>query len=147
MRFAVASDHAGYALKEAAKRHLVSLGHVVEDFGTGGTESCDYPDHGAAAARAVAGGRADRGVLVCGSGQGMCMVANKVRGVRAALAWNAEIAALSRRHNDANVLCLPARFVSEADALAIVDAWLAAEFEGGRHATRIGKLVRLEREE
>jgi len=147
MKIAVASDHAGYALKEAARRHLASLGHAVEDFGTGGTGSCDYPDYGAAAARAVADGRADRGVLVCGSGQGMCMVANKVRGVRAALAWNTEIASLSRRHNDANVLCLPARFVSERDGLAIVDAWLAAEFEGGRHAQRIGKLMGLERED
>ena len=147
MKIAVASDHAGYALKEAVKRHLTGRGETVVDFGAPGPEPSDYPDHGGAAARAVAAGEAERGVLVCGSGQGMCMVANKVAGVRAALAWSAEIAELSRRHNDANVLCLPARFVTEGDALRIVDVWLATAFEGGRHARRVEKLMRQEEEE
>ncbi|MBM3307999.1 MAG: ribose 5-phosphate isomerase B [Candidatus Eisenbacteria bacterium] len=144
MKIALASDHAGYALKEAVKRHLEGRADEATDFGASCEEPCDYPDFGEAAARAVAAGEAERGVLVCGSGQGMCMVANKVAGVRAALAWNAEIARLSRLHNDANVLCLPARFVSERDALAIVDEWLATAFEGGRHARRVEKLMRTE---
>jgi ribose 5-phosphate isomerase B len=147
MRIAVASDHAGYALKEAIKRRLADRGETVDDFGAPGTEPSDYSDFGAPAARAVAKGAADRGVLVCGSGQGMCMVANKVAGVRAALAWNPEIARLSRRHNDANVLCLPARFVTEGEALEIVDEWLKTAFEGGRHARRVEKLMREEGEE
>ena len=147
MRIAVASDHAGFALKEAVRKALTERGHDVRDFGTRDTGSCDYPDYGAPAARAVAKGAADRAVLVCGSGQGMCMVANKVRGVRAALAWTPEIARLSREHNDANALCLPARFVSEAQALEIVDAWLAAAFEGGRHAGRIEKMMNGEKED
>lgn len=147
MRIAVASDHAGYALKEAIKRRLADRGESVDDFGAPGPEPSDYPDYGGAAARAVARGAADRGVLVCGSGQGMCMVANKIAGVRAALAWNTEIAQLSRRHNDSNVLCLPARFVTEGQAFQIVDEWLGASFEGGRHARRVEKLMREEGEE
>jgi ribose 5-phosphate isomerase B len=147
MRIAVASDHAGYALKEAIKRRLADRGVTVTDFGAPDPEPSDYPDFGAAAARAVANGAADRGVLVCGSGQGMCMVANKVAGVRAALAWNSEVALLSRRHNDSNVLCLPARFVTEREAFEMVDEWLGASFEGGRHARRVEKLMREERKE
>ncbi len=147
MRIAVASDHAGYALKETIKRRLADRGEIVNDFGAPGPEPSDYPDFGAAAARAVAHGAAERGVLICGSGQGMCMVANKVPGVRAALAWNAEVARLSRRHNDANVLCLPARFVTEGEALEIMDEWLKTAFEGGRHARRVEKLMRVEGEE
>ena len=147
MRIAVASDHAGFALKEAVRRRLSDRGETVNDYGAPGPEPCDYPDLGAAAARAVAKGEAERGVLVCGTGQGMCMVANKVAGVRAALAWNPEIARLSRRHNDANVLCLPARFVTEDEALEIVDEWLKTAFEGGRHARRVEKLMRQEGEE
>lgn len=146
MRISLGADHAGYELKEAVKRHLAAAGIDVEDFGTTSTESTDYPDHGAAAARAVARGDADLGILVCGSGQGMCMVGNKTRGVRAALAWNPEVARLSRQHNDANVLCLPARFVDEALALEIVDEWLSASFEGGRHVRRIEKMMSGEKE-
>jgi ribose 5-phosphate isomerase B len=147
MKIAVASDHAGYALKERIKGHLAGHGHEVSDFGTPGTESVDYPDFGGPAALAVARGDAERGVLVCGSGQGMCMVANKVRGVRAALAWIPEIARLSRQHNDANVLCLAARFLGESDALAIVEAWLEEPFEGGRHVRRVDKILRYEEQE
>jgi len=147
MKIAVAADHAGYALKEKIAEHLRCSGHDVEDFGASSEDSTDYPDYGGPAARAVASGDADRGVFVCGSGQGMTMVANSVRGVRAALAWRPEIAELSRQHNDANVLALPARFIAADEALAIVDLWLATPFEGGRHARRVDKISRYEGEE
>jgi ribose 5-phosphate isomerase B len=146
MKISVASDHAGYELKEAVREHLEELGHEVVDFGTDSTESTDYPDYATPAARAVASGQVERGVFVCGSGQGMVMTANKVRGVRAALAWHPEIAKLSRNHNDSNVLALPARFVGIEQALEIVDAWLAAEFEGGRHIPRVEKMMKAEEE-
>lgn len=144
MKLSVASDHAGFELKEAVKKHLSDAGHEVVDFGTDSADSADYPDYGGPAARAVGSGRVERGVLVCGSGQGMVMVANKVRGVRAALAWRADVAVLSRQHNDANVLCLPARFVSVPEGLEIVDAWMAAGFEGGRHVPRVDKIMKTE---
>jgi ribose 5-phosphate isomerase B len=147
LKIVLAADHAGYAIKELVKQHLLTRGVDVDDLGTGDTESVDYPDFGGRAAGAVAGGEADRGILVCGSGQGMCMVANKVRGVRAALAWSAEIARLSRQHNDANVLCLPGRFVDGAQAVAIVDGWLDTAFEGGRHARWVDKMMRYEKED
>jgi len=146
MTISVGADHAGLRLKEAVKEHLVAAGHEVKDFGTASDESVDYPDYGAPAARAVSSGDADLGVLVCGSGQGMCMVANKIRGVRAAVAWHPDIARLARQHNDANVLCLSARFVGVEQALEIVDAWLDSAFEGGRHARRVDKIMRTERE-
>ena len=147
MTISVASDHAGFELKEAIKEHLTAAGHEVIDFGTNSTESTDYPDHGAPAARAVANGEAEKGVVVCGSGQGMVMTANKVQGVRAALAWQPDIARLSRQHNDANVLALPARFVGVELALEIVDAWLETEYEGGRHDRRIEKMMKTEERE
>ena len=146
MRISVASDHAGYELKEAVKGHLTATGHEVVDFGTNSTESTDYPDYAVPAARAVASGEVDRGVFVCGSGQGMVMTANKVRGIRAALVWLPEMARLSRQHNDANVLALPARFISIELALEIVDAWFDAEFEGGRHVARVEKMMKAEEE-
>jgi ribose 5-phosphate isomerase B len=146
MRIALAADHAGFALKDRIKAHLAGRGMDVDDFGTDSADSVDYPDYGRPAAEAVAAGKDQLGVLICGSGEGMCMVANKVAGVRAALAWEPEVARLSRLHNDANVLCLPGRFVDERSALAIVDAWLAAAFEGGRHARRVEKMMRHERE-
>ena len=146
MKISVASDHAGYELKEAVKRHLKAARHEVVDFGTNSTESTDYPDYATPAARAVASGEVERGVFVCASGQGMVMTANKVRGVRAALAWQPEVARLSRQHNDANVLALPARFVGIEQALEIVDAWMDAEFEGGRHIPRVEKMMKAEEE-
>ena len=146
MKISVASDHAGFELKEAVKEHLTSAGHDVVDFGTDSAESTDYPDYATPAALAVASGQVERGVLVCGSGQGMVMTANKVRGVRASLAWREDVARLSRQHNDANVLALPARFVDAETALKIVDAWLDAEFEGGRHTTRVEKMMKAEEE-
>ncbi len=146
MKISVAADHAGYELKETVKRHLTAAGHEVIDFGTSSTASTDYPDYATPAARAVASGEVERGVFVCGSGQGMVMTANKVRGVRAALAWQPDVARLSRQHNDANVLALPARFVSIDTALRIVDAWMDGEFEGGRHSTRVEKMMKAEEE-
>jgi ribose 5-phosphate isomerase B len=147
MKISVASDHAGFEMKEAIKEHLTTLGHDVVDFGADSTESTDYPDYVTPAARAIASGDVDRGVFVCGSGQGMVMTANKVRGVRAALAWHPEIAKLSRQHNDANALALPARFVGIEQALEIVDEWLSAEFEGGRHIQRVEKMMNAEEDE
>jgi len=146
MKISVASDHAGYELKEAVKRHLTAAGHEVVDFGTSSTASTDYPDYATPAARAVASGEVERGVFVCGSGQGMVMTANKVRGVRAALAWQSEVARLSRLHNDANVLALPARFIGTEEALETVDVWMNTEFEGGRHIPRVEKMMKAEEE-
>ena len=146
MKISVASDHAGYELKEAVKRHLTAGGHEVIDFGTSSTVSVDYPDFATPAACAVASGEVERGVFVCGSGQGMVMTANKVRGVRAALAWLPEVARLSRRHNDANVPALPARFIGTDTALETVDAWMDSEFEGGRHIPRVEKMMKAEEE-
>jgi len=146
MKISVASDHAGYELKEAVKRHLTAAGHEVVDFGTNSTASTDYPDYATPAARAVASGEVDRGVFVCGSGQGMVMTANKVRGVRAALAWQPDVARLSRQHNDANVLALPARFIGTEEALETVDVWMDTEFEGGRHIPRVEKMMKAEEE-
>jgi len=146
MKISVASDHAGYELKEAVKRHLTAAGHEVIDFGTSSTASTDYPDYATPAARAVVSGEVERGVFVCGSGQGMVMTANKVRGVRAALAWQPEVARLSRQHNDANVLALPARFIGTEEALETVDIWMDTEFEGGRHIPRVEKMMKAEEE-
>ena len=140
MKIALGTDHAGYGHKEAIKRRLAELGHDPVDFGTDSTDSVDYPDFVVPAARAVQTGRCERAVVLGGSGNGEAMAANRLRGVRCALCWNLETARLARQHNDANCLSLGARQVSEAEALAIVEAWLAAEFEGGRHARRIEKL-------
>ena len=144
MRVALGADHAGYDMKETIKKHLESKGHEVTDFGTDSAESTDYPDYGAPAARAVADGEADVAILFCGSGQGMTMVANKIKGVRAALVWRPDVAELSRQHNDANVLSLPSRFIDEDQAIEIVDVWLGAGFDGGRHTPRVDKTMRTE---
>jgi ribose 5-phosphate isomerase B len=140
MRIVLGSDHAGFDMKQEVKAHLTGRGHQVQDVGAFSTESVDYPQIGAAVAKAVAGGQAERGILVCGSGEGMCMVANRFQGVRAALAPSLEHALLSRRHNDANVLCLGGRLTALAEALAIVDGFLATEFEGGRHQRRVDQI-------
>lgn len=140
MKISIGTDHAGFAYKEAIKTHLEGKGYEVIDFGTDSTADVDYPDFVRPAAEAVAKGEADLGIVLGGSGNGEAIAANKVRGVRCALCWNVSTAALARQHNDANVISIGARQVTEAEALAIVDAWLAATFEGGRHARRIGKL-------
>lgn len=136
----VASDHAGYQMKEFLTGYLASKGFEVADFGCNSEESCDYADYAHPLASAVESGELGFGVAVCGSGEGMAMTLNKHRGIRAGLAWMPEIAELVKRHNDANVLVLPARFVSNDEAIAIVDAYLGAEFEGGRHERRVAKI-------
>ncbi len=136
----IASDHAGYPAKEQIKKVLESLGHMPVDYGTHTEGSVDYPDFAKLVASAITDGEYNRGILVCGSGQGMCMTANKFPGVRAALAWTSEIATLAAQHNNANVLCLPGRFLDENELKEIVTAWLNAEFEGGRHQTRVDKI-------
>jgi len=140
VRIAVGSDHAGYTLKQSLAEHLRRSGHQVDDCGTHSTERVDYPDFGAAVGQAVASGKAERGVCVCGSGNGIAMAANKVPGIRAAVAHDATSARLARAHNDANVLCIGERLVSDEVAREALDAWLAAAFEGGRHEARVAKL-------
>jgi ribose 5-phosphate isomerase B len=147
MRIAIGADHAGFVLKESLRRKLEREGHQVVDFGTNTEASCDYPDFAQAVARDVAAGRSDRGVLVCYTGIGMAMAANKVDGVRAAPAQNDDEVSLTRRHNDANVLTLGARFLSEERAGELLDLFLNTEFEGGRHARRVAKIARLEQPE
>ena len=120
--------------------HLEKLGHEITNHGTDNFDSVDYPDFGHLVAQDVVQGRADFGIVICGSGNGIAMTANKHQDIRAALCWTKEIAFLARTHNDANVLCLPARFISEADAQAIADAFLQTDFEGGRHANRVHKI-------
>lgn len=143
MRIALASDHAGFEYKQTIKQHLTQQGHEVVDFGTTSTDPVDYPDHIFPAARAVARGDCGRGVVLGGSGNGEAMAANRVRGVRCALCWNAESARLSRQHNDANMLSLGQRMMTLPTALEIVDEWLSAAFEDGRHEPRIRKLDEL----
>lgn len=142
MRIAAGSDHAGVLMKQQLAERLVRAGHEVEDLGTYGTDSTDYPDFGFAVAEAVASGRAELGLLVCGTGIGISIAANRVPGVRAARCCSEYDARLARQHNDANVLCLGARVVGLGLAEAMLDAFLATPFEGGRHAGRVAKLDR-----
>jgi ribose 5-phosphate isomerase B len=146
MKIAIGSDHAGYEDKEKIKRQLEELGVEYEDVGTNSTESTDYPIYAKKVAEKVARGEVEQGILVCGSGNGMQMAANKVRGVRAALAWNAETARLAREHNDSNVLSIPARMISPEEVSKVVKSYLEAEFEGGRHARRVDEIKDLEKE-
>ena len=136
----IGADHAGYRLKEACKRHLEGLGIAVTDVGTHSEESVDYPDFVHPVASAVERGDFEFGVVVCGSGQGASMTANKHQGIRCALSWTPEVAAMARHHNDANILSLAERTSTEAEGIAILDAFLHADFEGGRHARRIAKM-------
>ncbi|MFO8145441.1 MAG: ribose 5-phosphate isomerase B [Candidatus Syntrophosphaera sp.] len=144
MKIAIASDHAGFELKEAIKAAFPE--HVFEDFGSHSTDSMDYPDTGAPAAKSVAAGKNEYGILICGTGIGMSITSNKVRGIRGALCANTDLARLSRKHNNANVLCLAGRFTAIPYALEIVRAWLETEFEAGRHENRINKLKIIEGE-
>jgi ribose 5-phosphate isomerase B len=137
MKIALGSDHAGYRYKEMLKAHLRERGHVVHDYGTRSTEPVDYPLFIRPVADAVARGEWDRGIVLGGSGNGEAIVANRVAGVRCSLCWNVESARLARAHNDANVLSIGERMVTEEEAVAILDTWLTTEFEGGRHAQRI----------
>lgn len=140
MNLAIGSDHAGFKLKNELLVYLLEKGLELQDFGPDTADSVDYPDYAHKVAESVATGENDLGILICGSGNGVCITANKHKGIRAALAWEEEIAALARQHNNANVLCVPARFVSKAKAFKIVDAWLNATFEGGRHQNRVSKI-------
>lgn len=140
MRIAVGSDHAGFHLKTILADHLSAAGHEVIDLGTHDTVSVDYPDFGRAVGKAVAAGTARFGVAVCGSGIGICIAANKVQGIRAATVHDVTSARLSREHNDANVMCVGARFIGHQVALDALDAFLAADFAGGRHTRRVDKL-------
>lgn len=134
------SDHAGYDLKEHLKQLLEAHGYAVRDFGCHSAERCDYPDFAHPMGRALQAGELQRGISVCGSGNGISMVMNKYPKVRAALCWQEELAKLAREHNDANVLSLPARFISESEAEKILDAFLSTSFEGGRHVSRVEKI-------
>ena len=140
MRLVLGSDHAGYLLKQQLAERLAAAGHAVEDLGAYGTESCDYPDPARAVADVIAAGGADLGLLVCGSGIGVSIVANRVPGVRAARCTSEYDAEMARRHNDANVLCLGARVTGVGLAEAILDRFLSVSFEGRRHARRVAKI-------
>lgn len=136
----IASDHAGFELKEALKKELSQMGYMIKDFGTDSPESMDYPDVAHPLAQAVANGELPVGIAICGSGNGMSMTLNKHKNIRAALCWITEISALARQHNDANICSLPARFISIELAIEIVHTFLSTDFEGGRHLQRINKI-------
>ena len=137
---AIASDHGGYFLKEYLKKHLEACGLSYKDFGTNSTESCDYPDYGRAAAEAVASGECEKGIVICTTGIGISITANKVKGIRCALCGDPLSAEMTRRHNDANMLALGAAIVGEGMAVRITDIFLNTAFEGGRHARRVAKI-------
>ena len=140
MLLGIASDHAGFEMKEALKKYLASMGHEVKDFGTHSPESMDYPDVAHPLAESVEKGEVDLGIALCGSGNGISMTLYKHQGIRAALCWNEELAALARQHNDANILSLPARFIPVDLAEKIVRKFLESSFEGGRHQRRVEKI-------
>ena len=140
MKIALGADHGGYALKEEIKKMLERLGHTYEDFGCFSTDSCDYPDFGAAAARAVAAGECERGIVVCTTGIGMSIVANKIPGIRCAHCADSLEAEMTRRHNDANMLAIGAGFTGKNLAERMVEVFLSTDFEGGRHERRVNKL-------
>lgn len=139
-KIAIGGDHAGFTYKNLIKEQLAAGGHEVNDFGPGSDASVDYPDHVHPLAKSVAKKEADFGILICGSGNGVAMTANKYQEIRAALCWQTELAKLSREHNDANILCIPARFVSAEVAADMVRVFLETKFEGGRHQNRVDKI-------
>lgn len=146
MKVAIAADHAGFEEKEKVKKVLDSLGVEYEDLGTNSTDSVDYPDYAEKVGKAIESGEAEQGILVCGSGIGVAIAANKMHGVRAAQAWNEETARLARQHNNANVLTIGARVIPEEEIPKIVKSWFEADFEGGRHERRVEKIMKLESE-
>ena len=147
MKVAVCSDHRGFRAKETIKSMLVREGHTVQDFGSNDRTSCDYPDMAIPASESVARGTNDIGIMICGTGIGMSITANKVRGIRAALCHDELTAELARKHNDGNVLCLPGDLIGEELMKRVVDVWLNTAFESGRHARRINKISQFERAE
>ena len=142
MKIALGADHAGFAQKETIRAWLGEQGHEIRDFGTYSADSMDYPDVAHPLSEAVANGDLELGLLLCGSANGVCITANKHAGVRAAIAWLPELAGLARQHNNANVLCLPARYISDEQAQEIVSIFLQTDFEGGRHQQRVSKINR-----
>ncbi len=144
MKIVVGSDHAAYELKEAIKEKLTKEGHEVIDVGCDSTESVDYPKYGHAVGRTVASGEAERGIAVCGSGIGISIACNKVPGIRAALCTSVEMAEMCRRHNNANVVCMGARMISQELAFEIIDKWMTTDFEGGKHLRRINEIEDLD---
>ena len=140
LKLSIGADHAGFQLKEVLKDYLTKAGHTITDRGTYSVDSVDYPDFAHPVANDVEGGQADFGILICGSANGISMAANKHAGIRAAICWKPEIAELARLHNNANILSLPARFISEEDAKACCDVFFGTAFEGGRHANRVAKI-------
>ena len=145
MKLALACDHGGFKLKEMVKKHLEEKGYEVVDFGTYNEESCDYPDYASKAAFAVAKKECEKGIVICGTGIGVSIVANKVHGIRCALVHDVFSAKATRQHNDTNMMAMGARVIGEGLALEIVDAWLNASYEGGRHDLRIEKMMALEK--
>ena len=139
-KIAIASDHAGFRLKERLVNYLIDNGHEVKDFGSFSEESTDYPDYGHTLAFSLEKGECELGFSICGTGNGISMTANKHQGIRSALCWNEEISRLARAHNDANVCAMPGRYISEPEALLIVDTFLKTPFDGGRHKVRIEKI-------
>ena len=144
MTIALACDHGAYALKESVKKHLEAAGYTVRDFGTHSTESCDYPDYAGPAAQSVAAGECEKGIVLCTTGIGVSITANKVKGIRCALLSDLLSAKMTRQHNDTNMMAMGAGVVGEKLALEIVDTWLNTEFEGGRHQRRIDKMMQYE---
>ena len=145
MKIALGSDHGGINLRQLIANHLSDAGHVISDFGTESTDSCDYPKFAESVSRAVTSGEAELGILVCGSGIGMSIAANKVDGIRAALCFNTYMGRMTRLHNNANVLCLGERVLGQGTALSIVDAFVSTSFEGGRHQRRLDLITQLEK--
>ncbi|HAQ42213.1 MAG TPA: ribose 5-phosphate isomerase B [Clostridiales bacterium] len=145
MKIVMACDHGGFQLKEAVKEHLTKKGYDITDIGVYNTDSVDYPDYGKKAAEMVAGKEADKGIIICGTGIGISIAANKVKGIRCALCTNEYMAKMSRMHNDANMLAMGERVLGKGVATDIVDVWLSTEFEGGRHANRVNKLMEIEK--
>ena len=140
MIVAIAGDHGGFALKQRIREHLIERGIKIADLGTDSEESVDYPEFGKACAQAVASGKADRGIVICGTGIGISIAANRIRGIRCGLCTSVEMAELSRKHNNANMLAMGGRITSVEDAIRITDAWLDTKFEGGRHSRRVDML-------
>ena len=140
-KIGIACDHAGFQMKELLVGYLSTKGYDVVDFGCHSEESIDYPDFGHPLAEAIENGEVEQGVGLCGSGEGMAMTLNKHQGIRAGLCWNTDVAALTRQHNNANVVVLPARFISNDEAIAIVNTFLSSDFEGGRHQARVEKIA------
>ncbi|MFI5172036.1 MAG: ribose 5-phosphate isomerase B [Chitinophagales bacterium] len=137
---AIGCDHAGFPYKEGVLNYLQSKGFSVKDFGTHSLDSVDYPDFVHPLAKSIEGGKSDMGIVICGSGNGVCITANKHKHIRAAMVWREEVAALARQHNNANVICIPARFISLEDAIHFIDIFLHTDFEGGRHERRVEKI-------